>query len=912
MSEEELERILNAVGEEIFTALAAVAKTAQSDLSASTEISTNALANPSNFMVGQGRAERNVSAIGAAVRDELRQLMREPFVARVEVEWDKGDRGPELYYFSRPSVAGMGRAVPNAKLVTSRANLGRLAEHEAGEEVFDKGRRGRVVNRSVFKPTSNDGLWDVLVRKFETLPWGDILESLRHESLRRALEELALGKVVPPPDEDILGQLEELAAAQEFERHRVRRKVVDRIALRDQPILDKFQGEIFRLPLDRQVILFGPPGSGKTTTLIKRLAQKRSPYGLTEDEETIVSGYVRGNLLSRDGWAMFSPTELLKEYLGDAFNQEGIPDDDNVRTWDGERHDLARNVLGILRSNNSGRFQLEKNASFLIDASSLGIAKLHDEFSKYVETILLKRFNDALDGVLDSDDEALGKELSSFRRTLEDGQRIDLRDVFRLFDQAESLQSEVKRIGDQIAENVKKIVNRLLNTHRSLLDEIVTALPAIKAQEQDGEETDDDLDEAPENAPTPANARLEASGLLVGALRGWARAVAEGRRTIGGQSGRVIALIGDRLPPEDQVAELGASIATRSYLRTIVQSPRTVVLGVPGLYARFRRQSIRDKRLFAAGEATASFAGRNKITTDEVDVLTLVMLRNARSILQYAGRRLENVTPHDWMESIKNRYLMQVFVDEATDLSAVQLACTIELAHPKLRSWFACGDLRQRITANGIQRRDEIEWLNRVTGIGIDVREIEIGYRQSQRLRDLADGLSALDADGPVVTKPPRGSEEADVWPLLGEQLSQDKLAAWLGQRINEVENAIGSLPSIAVFVDGDELIDPLVAATKGILEERSIRIVGCKEGRVVGDASEVRVFDIQHIKGLEFEAVFFVGIDRLAERIPDLFQRFFYVGTTRAATYLGITCEGSLPSRLEPVRQHFGTNSWS
>ena len=28
---------------------------------------------------------------------------------------------------------------------------------------------------------------------------------------------------------------------------------------------------------------------------------------------------------------------------------------------------------------------------------------------------------------------------------------------------------------------------------------------------------------------------------------------------------------------------------------------------------------------------------------------------------------------------------------------------------------------------------------------------------------------------------------------------------------------------------------------------------------------NDVRVFDIQHIKGLEFEAVFFVGVDRLA-----------------------------------------------
>jgi hypothetical protein len=911
VSEKELDDILNGVGEEILGALAKVAKAAQTGLSPSEIVFTSTLVNPSNTMVGPGRAEQNINAINSSVRENLRRLLREPFVARVEVKWNQGDTGLETYYFSRPSAAGLTQSLTDAKLVTSGAALGRLAEHEAGECVVVNGREGCIVKRSVFHPTCHDGLWDALVRKFETMPWGDVLETLPHESLRQVLEAIRRGEGEALGEEDIVGQLQQQAAAAEFDRQRVRRKVVDSIALRDQPILDKFQGEIFRLPLDRQVVLFGPPGSGKTTTLIKRLAQKRTPYALTEDEETLVSGYIADNLLRRDGWAMFSPTELLKEYLGEAFNQEGVPDAGNVRTWEKERHDLARHVLGILRSTSAGRFQLETNGSLLLEASSRGIATLHDEFSAYVETNLLKRFNDALEGLLESEDQMVRKEVSNLLRTLDDGNHIGLRDVLALLDQAEGLQSEMKRMSDQTSEDLKAIVNKLLNTHRTLLDEIVSALSTIRAQEE--EEIEEDLDETVEIAPASKNARLEASGLLMSALRTWARAVAEDRRKIGGQSGRVIELIGERLPPESQLVNIGTNIATRSHLRTLVQAPRTFVLGVPAVYARFRRQSMREGRHFATTEATTSFLGRNKITPDEVDVLTLVMLRNARSILQYApGRRLENATQHDWLESIKSRYLMQVFVDEATDLSAVQLACTIELANPRLRSWFACGDLRQRVTAHGIQSRAEIEWLNRATGVQIDIRDIEIGYRQSQRLRDLADALSANDAAGAAVTTPPRGSEEADVWPLLGERLSGENLAAWLALRIYEVEAAIGRLPSIAVFVDGDDLIDPLVSAAQHILEQRNIRIVGCKEGRVVGDTSEVRVFDIQHIKGLEFEAVFFVGIDGLAQRIPDLFQRFFYVGATRAATYLGITCEGALPARLEEVRTHFSTDSWA
>jgi hypothetical protein len=51
------------------------------------------------------------------------------------------------------------------------------------------------------------------------------------------------------------------------------------------------------------------------------------------------------------------------------------------------------------------------------------------------------------------------------------------------------------------------------------------------------------------------------------------------------------------------------------------------------------------------------------------------------------------------------------------------------------------------------------------------------------------------------------------------------------------VERAIGRLPSIAVFLDRDDKIDSLLAATQPLLGERNIPIVGYKGGLVVGDA---------------------------------------------------------------------------
>jgi superfamily I DNA/RNA helicase len=84
---------------------------------------------------------------------------------------------------------------------------------------------------------------------------------------------------------------------------------------------------------------------------------------------------------------------------------------------------------------------------------------------------------------------------------------------------------------------------------------------------------------------------------------------------------------------------------------------------------------------------------------------------------------------------------------------------------------------------------------------------------------------------------------------------------------------------------------------------------VPCSRGQLAGQDNDVRVFDVQHIKGLEFEAVFFVGLDRLAQRYPDLFEKYLYVGATRAAMFLGMTTSATtLPEKMRALGDRFGS----
>lgn len=98
-----------------------------------------------------------------------------------------------------------------------------------------------------------------------------------------------------------------------------------------------------------------------------------------------------------------------------------------------------------------------------------------------------------------------------------------------------------------------------------------------------------------------------------------------------------------------------------------------------------------------------------------------------------------------------------------------------------------------------------------------------------------------------------------------------------------------------------------MAVALNDALTSNNIRAVPCPFGEMAGQENDARVFDVRHIKGLEFEAVFFLGIDRLAQRQPDLFEKYLYVGATRAAMYLGLTTgDDHLPTKVAALEGRF------
>jgi flagellar biosynthesis GTPase FlhF len=238
-------------------------------------------------------------------------MKSEPFVVRLVVE-DQDDESQHVYYFSRggKGASNIG-GVSDGRLIGYRggAPIGRLAAYEAGEtaEIVIDGRPRtfRILERLRFVPKAVEAdRWDGHANVLEadgrkSLRIASLLERLGMQGgareandLLRAAEEAGRREREQREallrEADVLQQQIEAAAQSERERRSERRRRVGAaIELRDQAILDRYQDEIFRLPLDRRLVLTGPPGTGKTTTLIKRIAQKCRFEELSDSDQEL-------------------------------------------------------------------------------------------------------------------------------------------------------------------------------------------------------------------------------------------------------------------------------------------------------------------------------------------------------------------------------------------------------------------------------------------------------------------------------------------------------------------------------------------------------------------------------------------------------------------------------------------------
>lgn len=453
---------------------------------------------------------------------------------------------------------------------------------------------------------------------------------------------------------------------------------------------------------------------------------------------------------------------------------------------------------------------------------------------------------------------------------------------------------------------IRAALNLQLNRNRSFLDDLARLLDGLQqGQAIELDEQDDFEPEEEEDANAPRTGRAAALNAYMQAVRAQARAAASKRAiSKSSRNGRIIEWLADRGLAAADRATVGASLRVQTSARRFVAPVKRYLDGIPRRYRAFRRERQQSGMWYRA----ENFETRD-IHPLELDIVLLTGLRTAGDLIRRPDVQRDIDNPV-WssLKHIQGYYRNQILVDEATDFSPIQLACMAALTHPRLRSFFACGDFNQRLTTWGARTADDLKW-----GFAdFDIKEITVSYRQSKQLNDLARAMIRAVGGTEQHASLPAHMDTTGVAPALCEHASNtETVVAWLADRIREIERFVGQLPSTAIFVNTEDDVAPIAEALNDALAEHNIQVMACREGQAVGQESNVRVFDIQHIKGLEFEAVFFVGIDQLATLHPALFDKYLYVGTTRAATYLGVTCVGALPKAIEGLRNHFGQGGW-
>ena len=648
--------------------------------------------------------------------------------------------------------------------------------------------------------------------------------------------------------------------------------------------------------------------TGKTTTLIRRLGQKLNSEFLSEEERVLVQS-LSPTGQHADSWLMFTPTTLLRQYVRESFSREGVPASDrHVRTWLELRWELSRNTFGLLRtSTRRSGFVLRDSVAYLSEEAVHDLPGWFDDFQGWQHDDFVKRLrNDAaeLASMTDGEFSRLGKALLASLETR------DPADVSRLFRQLQAPSNQARELTSHLTTEINRIVRRALvrqvNINENFPTELASFLRTLDVAGEQHADTDDDEgdDDDDEEEASPQTSRRVAQAAFQRAVRAQARAETSGTSLRKGTiAERVVRWIGDRGLTAPERVEVGENALVRRRARSFANPVRSYIDRLPARYRRYRRLRQTASPWYAAR------ADRTDIHATELDMLLLSILRFSKELLNLREVRLSLADPF-WsaLQLVHSAYRNQILADEVADFSPIQLACMSALSHPSTHSFFACGDFNQRLTTWGTRSPSEIAWADPA----ITIRKVMVGYRQSGELNELARQLVRIAGGAEPEVVLPDYAERQSVPPVLAEHLSTNReLSEWLADRVKEIERVVGLLPSIAILVPDESRVEPLAAALGDALSEQNVNVLACPNGQVIGQENDIRVFDVQHIKGLEFEAVFFCDVDHLADLYPGLFDKFLYVGATRAATYFGLTSTNALPATMSTLRRMFGS-TWA
>lgn len=274
----------------------------------------------------------------------------------------------------------------------------------------------------------------------------------------------------------------------------------------------------------------------------------------------------------------------------------------------------------------------------------------------------------------------------------------------------------------------------------------------------------------------------------------------------------------------------------------------------------------------------------------ELDVIFLVILCNVLNLLVWVIVQC-NLDSWEWVLLCMMRLFLcyQILVDEVMDFLFIQLGCMVVLVNLEGFLFFVCGDFNQCLMCWGSCNFVDMCW------VCLDLCDemIWIFYWQIMQLNELVKSIVVFDVGDLGIVFLFEGMNNDGVILVLVEGLMDFVVVVmWLVVCICEIEVFVVKLFMIVVFVIDEQVVELFVEVLSEWLFDINIKVVVFKDGKFMGNENDVCVFDIQYIKGLEFEVVFFIGVDRFVLVQFSLFDKYLYVGIMCVVIYLGMSCD--------------------